>query len=802
MSRERSYIYNRKSVGSRRRRRKSILLSRKPKKSRNLDDLDERKFECFLCIKSFSTLSSLKSHNKTLTHVQNLSQQEFLSSQKSIKTKSLSPTPPKIIEKTTIKPKVTVVVRETPADSIILPPSSVFNQTNAEPMSSSDQNYESTRLKLNPDEKLFYECCNILKGSETPRVERTYPITNTTFTYDIPPPQHVSVRKNNSDLNQFSDISSDSPNIDNRNNVSARIVVNQPYGGQPNFLSPLHSTSSQGSIAAAPVFQATNCRLKTKAAMKGYDNLKVSIPTYGLDLQQALERSPQGGCKLSALADIALGSEASKAAIPVDNDSDAIDGSLIEDKEKPSEYMSMSGTQKQKDVYDFDDTIDNMSDKVAHIQPKDTRNTKIIIPDRPFKNIGRDEEQTIKFQKPEVIVQQNEESLLSTLSYSDRDDFNYGSVSDKYDEDEEKLKLTVVKASSSDSSSMSSAVTAKTLENKSLIMGRIFKKAVRDDPPKRKPTEPVKMTDGNDKKKDFNKLFDNLRNLDLKHKKKILKKATKKKVTKLTKKECKPAQKPLEDGQRKSQRRCAANRTKKLVEMWSSDEYEEFLSTNDVIALIEEKEREEKQKQTPSKINARRNTIVIDKAEETKPKPKAGKSNQQILPVAPKITSRRKTISVVNQPKLSSDPFRKPQSFGSKQPAANKKEKNHSAEDKRLVPSKISKRRKTVSQKTEELVNNVTPKKKKNEESEIKAQRKKRQSVDRLYYWSSSSEDEDFGRLPSPNQEEEVGSEQYQQHGWIVGGSHKKLVKLLAFAKGTKKVDDSGLKPSSNGKRK
>lgn len=701
------------------------------------------------------------------------------------------------MENTTLKSNVTVLVRETPADS-----STVLNRSNAEQTPSPNQNYESTRLKLNPDEKLFYECCNILKGSETPRVERTYPITNTTYTYDIPPPQNVSVRKKNAEANQFSDISSDSPNIDSRNNASARIVVNQPYGGQPTrFLSPLHSTSSQGSVAVAPVFQATNCRLKTKAAMKGYDNLKVSIPTYGLDLQQALERSPQGGCKLSALADIALGSEASKAAILIDNDSDAIDAPLIENKEKPPEYLSISGTQKQKDVYDFDDTIDNMSDKVAHIQPKDTKNTKIVIPERPFKNIGRDEEQTIKFQKPEIIVQQNEESLLSTLSYSDRDDFNYGSLSDKYDEDDEKQKMLAVKASSSDSSSMSSAVTAKTLENKSLIMGRIFKKAVRDDPPKRKTIEPAKSVDGNDKKKDFNKLFDNLRNIDLKHKKKILKKTPKKKVTKLTKKESIPAQKPLEDGQRKSQRRCAANRQKKLVEMWSSDEYEEFLSTNDVIALIEEKEREEKQKRTPSKITARRNTIVIDKAEETKPKLKAGKSNQQILPTASKITSRRKTISVVNQPKLSSDPFRKPQSFG-KPPVANKKEKNSSTDDKQLVPSKISKRRKTVSQKTEEIVNNVTPKKKKNEESEMKAQRKKRQSVDRLYYWSSSSEDEDFGRLPSPNQEEDVGSEQYQQHGWIVGGSHKKLVKLLAFAKGTKKVDDSGLKPSSNGKRK
>lgn len=789
-------------------------MSRKPKKNRNLEDFDDRKFECFLCNKAFSTLSSLKSHNKTLTHVQNLSQQEFLNSQQqNVKSKSLSPTPQKSIEKSHAKPKITVVVRETPAEPITLPPPpvNIFDSDNLEPNPASEQNYESTRLKLNPDEKLFYECCNILKGSETPRVERTYPIPNSTFTYDIPPPP-PEVPKSTNEGNQFSDISSDSPpNVENKNTTSARIVVNQPYGGQQqqqqrvNFRSPIHSASSQGSVAATPVFQASNCRLKTKAAMKGYDNLKVSIPTYGLDLQQALERSPQGGCKLTALADIALGSEASKAAIPIDNDSDAIDTPLEEEKAKTPEYLTISGTQKQKDVYDFDDTIDNMSDKVAHIQPKNTKNTKIVIPDRPFKNIGRDEESTIKFQKPEIVVQHNEESLLSTLSYSDRDDFNYGSVSDKYDEEEERNKVSPeAKPSSSDSSSMSSAVTAKTLENKSLIMGRIFKKAVRDEPQKKKVSEPSKTADPNEKKKDFNKLFDNLRNLDLKQTKKIIKKSSKKKAPKATKKSVSPIQKPLEDGQRKSQRRCAANRPKKLVEMWSSDEYEEFLSTNDVIALIEEKEREEKKKQTPTKITARRNTVVLDKAPAViKPKLKPTKSTTPNTPQsAPKITSRRKTISVVNQPKLSSDPFRKPQAFPSKQQTTDSQKKQEEIKPVEN-PSKITRRRKTVSQKNEEPVNHVTPKKKKNDESETRSQqRKKRQSVDRLYYWSSSSEDEDFGRLPSPNPEEEVASEQYQQHGWIVGGSHKKLVKLLAFAKGTKKVDDSGLKPSSNGKRK
>jgi len=52
----------------------------------------------------------------------------------------------------------------------------------------------------------------------------------------------------------------------------------------------------------------------------------------------------------------------------------------------------------------------------------------------------------------------------------------------------------------------------------------------------------------------------------------------------------------IDEGQRKSKRRCATNRPKKLVETWSSDEYEEFLSTKDIIALIEQKEQQEQRR--------------------------------------------------------------------------------------------------------------------------------------------------------------------------------------------------------------
>lgn len=74
--------------------------------------------------------------------------------------------------------------------------------------------------------------------------------------------------------------------------------------------------------------------------------------------------------------------------------------------------------------------------------------------------------------------------------------------------------------------------------------------------------------------------------------------------------------------------------------------------------------------------------------------------------------------------------------------------------------------------------------------------RRKRIASEMLYYWSSSS-DEEFGRIEadSDNEDEDNSENHLEQHGWIVGDSHKKLVTLLAHAKG-KKIEDCGVKES------
>jgi len=64
----------------------------------------------------------------------------------------------------------------------------------------------------------------------------------------------------------------------------------------------------------------------------------------------------------------------------------------------------------------------------------------------------------------------------------------------------------------------------------------------------------------------------------------------------------------ISDGKRKSQRRCVSNRPKN-IELWSSDEYEEFQSTKDIIALIEEKEKRNVKRRKESQASSRKSSI-------------------------------------------------------------------------------------------------------------------------------------------------------------------------------------------------
>lgn len=59
--------------------------------------------------------------------------------------------------------------------------------------------------------------------------------------------------------------------------------------------------------------------------------------------------------------------------------------------------------------------------------------------------------------------------------------------------------------------------------------------------------------------------------------------------------------------------------------------------------------------------------------------------------------------------------------------------------------------------------------------------RHKRTAAHQLYYWSSSSDEEEAPEpIPAPEEEED---DRQEQHGWIVGDSHKKMITMLAMEK-------------------
>lgn len=75
--------------------------------------------------------------------------------------------------------------------------------------------------------------------------------------------------------------------------------------------------------------------------------------------------------------------------------------------------------------------------------------------------------------------------------------------------------------------------------------------------------------------------------------------------------------------------------------------------------------------------------------------------------------------------------------------------------------------------------------------------RRKRAAVNQLYYWSSSSDDEDLTSSIVPL-EVEADDERQEQHGWIVGDSHKRMITMLAMEKRRRSEDEHETKPKKH----
>lgn len=195
---------------------------------------------------------------------------------------------------------------------------------------------------------------------------------------------------------------------------------------------------------------------------------------------------------------------------------------------------------------------------------------------------------------------------------------------------------------------------------------------------------------------------------------------------------------------RKSQRKCTSGKQNVLVEYWSSDE-------SQFEALLETQKIESKSK-PPSKVSV----------EEKVPKPP-----ESSVPKETNVEIKKSEAEFKKTPTILKPPPR-PKSL-----------------------KKSQTKRKTTSDKDKTLNLHVSVNSNKTSD-QAAVNRRKRAAVNPLYHWSSSSEDESQDLIevkPIREDEEEFEDDRPIQHGWIVGESPKKLVTMLAQAKGKKLTD-------------
>lgn len=183
---------------------------------------------------------------------------------------------------------------------------------------------------------------------------------------------------------------------------------------------------------------------------------------------------------------------------------------------------------------------------------------------------------------------------------------------------------------------------------------------------------------------------------------------------------------------RKSQRKCTSGKQNVLVEYWSSDD-------SQFEALLESQKIEIKPKQT-----------VLEETKDVE------------LPQIPTKTLEEAIESKLNEKAVTSSETIIRHKNQEKRPQHRKKSTN---EKKEKTPV-------TDTEKADAAATN----------------RRKRAAANPLYHWSSSSEDEsqDLIEVKPLREEEEDEEDRPIQHGWIVGDSPKKLVTMLAQAKGKK----------------
>lgn len=207
---------------------------------------------------------------------------------------------------------------------------------------------------------------------------------------------------------------------------------------------------------------------------------------------------------------------------------------------------------------------------------------------------------------------------------------------------------------------------------------------------------------------------------------------------------------------RKSQRKCTSGKQNVLAEFWSSDESEiDFVEKSSEVPVEKSKDLYEFE-------------------------PEFDEINEIVPKLEHKVLEKTESVTNENSPE--------------------KKQDKHKHKDKKVIKNRRHSKSPEDSEFEEQKSkNNHKHKRSSHSESSnidmLVANRRKRNAVETLYYWSSTSDDDELQDMIEIKPiREDTEEDRPMQHGWIVGDSPKKLVTMLAQAKGLKKIDCDSVK--------
>ncbi|XP_052873392.1 uncharacterized protein LOC128278702 [Anopheles cruzii] len=765
----------------RRKRRKSVRCGSKIQRQKAKAQAEEGKmlvtYNCDLCKKVFKKQDAYNKHRMTLSHIAKLSEQEFLMAQQRVDQQlAEEPVPDGTVSATESRHSqeskqhqethcVTVdtypVSNEQGAPAPA-PPSQALDGALAT-MDETDNQLvplkEPVKI-LSQEEKLFYECCSMLKESSAGdavgecggNLNLTVSLkSNEAISGTGVPPENVldsplgssfvgPATASKSTVAGFTEVTASE--LPSKEDDRAQPTITSAIDGTsfPLFpelvqqrprttmsddnygsVSPQHSIKSSSASNCSLSFAQNNAKIKTKGALKGFDNFKVSIPMSGL-IVSASGGGGVSGCafsplgvgadppiesRLDTLADIALCGDIPKefgvlkplldvdtvietkvddsippAQVEMDfalqlrkSDNSGEGAGLVtvakvskpqsltssrasrtrrggsefgnkqrrnassiasrnDDRSKTENHGPMMAKKvgaaislpliqverppAEEDVYAFQDSPTDVFFPPTYASKKHLSETLPVPADTGCEAVQPKGLNFAKHRSANELCteDQDQDSQMSSLSFSDRDDFVYGtntlSEEEEADEDEEDLSSSY--SSGGGVNAGGNAGGGQTIpkkpvkadvKKKSLIMGRIFKKGsakekLKEETVKKAPVaestfDAVATTTSAVMKEDFDKLFDTLKNA-----------AEIEKMASLP---------PVAFGERSDsdgRLRRRAVQQKKLTETWDSDEYEEF-HVDDVMRLIDEAdEDDELQLNTePSKPGAKCEDIKL-----------------------------------------------------------------------------------------------------------------------------------------------------------------------------------------------